>query len=80
MTHKTYHIPEFLKRSKFTCVGFDIGWSSPQVLIQFTPLYWGLGGGIGTRRVALKIGPLAIVVAFWIRPFDRCTFHDPWGK
>lgn len=39
-----------------------IGWRSPQILIQITPLQWGLGGCFGEGKYGLHFGPVALVV------------------
>ncbi len=51
---------------KYRCWEAFAGWNTPQLQIQFTPLAWGFGGGIGSAKAALRLGPVAIAV--WYGP------------
>jgi hypothetical protein len=51
-----------MKRDK--SINALIGFRSPQIQIQITPLQWGIGGCIGTSRIGLHLGPVAVVLWF----------------
>lgn len=42
-----------------------IGSLGPQIQIQITPLQWGIGACIGSSRIGIHLGPLAVVL--WYR-------------
>ena len=49
----------------------QIGWTAPQIQLQFTPFSWGLGGGYGNRKISLRVGPIGIMVWYWTCPFQK---------
>lgn len=53
------------KRERYWWARACIGWTGPQIQFQITPLSWGIGGGIGTHKISLLVGPVA--VAIWYR-------------
>ena len=42
----------------------EAGSMSPQLLLQLTPLSWGLGFNVGGYHLAWKFGPLAIKISW----------------
>ena len=54
------------RRPRYHCAFAEVGFANPQIQFQFQPFMWGLGIGVGTHKIALKLGPLAI--ALWFRP------------
>ncbi len=49
----------------------DFGYWTPQLLVQITPLCWGIGFGFGGGQVALKIGPVAVALHWRIGTMKR---------
>ena len=57
-------------RRHYACCFAHAGWAAPQIQIQFKPLSWGLGVGLGTHKAALVLGPLAVAVWFRFGDFE----------
>lgn len=42
----------------------EAGTMNPQLLVQFTPLYWGIDMSMGDGYVSSRIGPIAIKIYY----------------
>ncbi len=64
------------KPEKYRWLAVNAGFRCPQIKIQIQPLYWGLGIGWGSHKIALTLGPVS--VALWFRVYGleaRATNH-----
>jgi len=49
---------------KYQWADMYVGWRSPQLKIQITPLAWGYGYGFGDGRLSLRLGPIALALYY----------------
>lgn len=47
-----------------------VGFRGPQIQIQITPLQWGIGGCIGSSRIGIHLGPVAVVLWFRLTEWE----------
>ena len=48
----------------------SVGWRTPQLLIQITPLSWGIGGAGHKTKLAFQLGPIAFALHWGMAPFE----------
>lgn len=65
-----------LKRKKHHCRYIQAGCRTPQILIQVIPLKWGIGGGFGTGKLSVIIGPISIVLYYGRAPILEIETHN----
>lgn len=57
-----------------------VGWGTPQLQIQITPLRWGFGLCFSKARIGLNIGPFAFVLWYRLPPKESFEFsYDERG-
>jgi len=64
------------RRQRYHCVFAEAGFANPQIQFQFQPFIWGLGVGIGTHKIALKLGPLAVAIWFRFSAFETVAVAE----
>jgi len=58
---------EQIRRSEIGVTAYaiaEIGTTSPQLLIQITPLCWGIGMGVSDGYIYWRIGPIAMKIRY----------------
>ena len=56
----------------------QLGWQTPQLAIQITPIKWGIGCSWGKRKYSVTLGPVTVVLCAYFVDTFKCnlTLND----